>query len=157
MKKHSSSLNCCICCFKLRMWCRISSFSWDKGESLYMIPLYFFFCTCWWYLHCKTSTLTQTFLLNIYTVRSIWCFTTWNVSNITKKRLGFTWGIHALYLLLAARTLTKSRFGYIYTNNDLNYLVFFKLKIFLILKKREHRSISSELPFFSCIKAINQN
>ena len=37
--------------------------------------------------------------------------------------------------LFAAKISTKSRFGYMHTNNALNFLIVFKLKIFLIYKK----------------------
>ena len=160
MNKHSSLLNCGIItlyCFKHKMRCRISSFSWSIGESLYMTLVYFFFCTCWWYFLCRTSILTQTFLLIIRKVRSIWRFTTWNVSNKTKRKVSLYLKFTCTVSFVCSQDFHKKQIQ-LHTNNDLKYLVIFNF--FQFLKNwiwSIEGSKSSELPFFSCIKVIHQN
>ena len=171
MKKHSSLLNCGIItlyCFKHKMRCRISSFSWSIGESLYMTLVYFFFCTCWWYFLCRTSILTQTFLLIIRKVRSLWRPTTWNVSNITKRKVSLYLRFTCTVSFVCSQDFHKKQIQ-LHTNNDLKYLVIFKLKLFSIFKKlnMKYRGIKifwvtffllyqSDTPEY-CIKVIHQN
>ena len=171
MNKHSSLLNCGIItlyCFKHKMRCRISSFSWSIGESLYMTLVYFFFCTCWWYFLCRTSILTQTFLLIIRKVRSLWRPTTWNVSNITKRKVSLYLRFTCTVSFVCSQDFHKKQIQ-LHTNNDLKYLVIFKLKLFSILKKlnMKYRGIKifwvtffllyqSDTPEY-CIKVIHQN
>ena len=133
-----------------------------------MTPVYFFFCTCWWYFHCRTSILTQTFLLIIHKVRSIWRFTTWNVSNITKRKVSLYLRFTCTVSFVCSQDFHKKQIQ-LHTNNDLKYLVIFKLKLFSILKKlnMKYRGIKifwvtffllyqSDTPEY-CIKVIHQN
>ena len=133
-----------------------------------MTPVYFFFCTCWWYFHCRTSILTQTFLLIIHKVRSIWRFTTWNVSNITKRKVSLYLRFTCTVSFVCSQDFHKKQIQ-LHTNNDLKYFVIFKLKLFSILKKlnMKYRGIKifwvtffllyqSDTPEY-CIKVIHQN